>query len=177
MSSAEQLIEHVSELRRRIGSRRELHRTMAARGLGLSSAGVPEGDDVTIDGVLESIPEGVVVAGTVTVPWTGECRRCLGEVHGTAIADIREIFETHPTDGETWPLAGDHLDLAPLVHDTVLLTLPLAPLCTDACRGPAPELFPAITAEPDPPLDRSDDQPARDPRWAALDQLRPDSGH
>src|SRR3954470_8818646 len=162
MSGAEQVIEHVSELRRRIGSRRELHRVMPARGLGLSSAGVPEGDEVMIDGVLESIPEGVVVAGAVTVPWTGECRRCLKEVQGTAVAEIREIFETHPADGETWPLAGDHVDLAPMLHDPVLLTLPLAPLCTDSCRGPAPDLFPAITPDPDDETDVSSEEPARD---------------
>lgn len=146
---------------------------MAARGLGLSSAGVPDGDDVTIDGVVESIPGGIALDGTVTASWVGECRRCLNEVEGTSTVTVREIFETDPTDGETWPLAGDQIDLGPLMHDTVLLNLPLAPLCSAACRGPAPELFPAIIGERNPSIDRIA-EPASDPRWAALDELRGD---
>ncbi|HEY4376689.1 MAG TPA: YceD family protein, partial [Acidimicrobiales bacterium] len=71
------------------------------------------------------------------------------------------------TDGETFPLEGDHLDLGPMVHDTVLLALPLAPLCGPDCLGPAPDEFPTtVAADPDGPA-----EPARDPRWAALDDL------
>lgn len=167
------VIEHVEDLRRRPGTRRPLHRTMRARGLGVSGSHVPDAADVSIDGVLESIADGVVVDATLHVPWVGACRRCLDDVEGTATAEVREIFESHPTDGDTWPLHGHTLDLAPLLHDTVLLTLPLAPLCSEGCRGPAPHTFPAI-AEPDAAdLIGHEDGPApRDPRWAALDQLR-----
>lgn len=178
MAESERLVEHVAELRRRIGNRRTFTRMMAARGIGLSTAGVPEGDDVEIDGTLESIPEGVVVDATVTVPWVGECRRCLSQIDGRATADVREIFETHPTDGETWPLAGDLLDLGPLVRETALLALPLAPLCADDCRGPAPDSFPAVVAgvqpstAPDGHDPRADDDRPIDPRWAALDELK-----
>jgi uncharacterized metal-binding protein YceD (DUF177 family) len=58
-----------------------------------------------------------------------------------------------------------------------MLTLPLAPLCSDDCKGPAPDVFPAVIegdevpAEPAAP---SGEAPA-DPRWAALDGLRFDS--
>src|SRR6476661_8040208 len=114
MTATGTLIEHVKELRRRAGSRRDLHRTMVADGLQVSTSGVPDGADVAIDGVLESIPGGIVVDGAVSMPWIGECRRCLTEIEGTLSTEIREIFETDPTEGETWPLHGDDLDLAPL---------------------------------------------------------------
>jgi uncharacterized protein len=54
----------------------------------------------------------------------------------------------------------------------VLLHLPLAPLCREDCRGPAPDAFPAVVAgELD---DEPADGPRGDPRWAALDVLRRD---
>lgn len=160
------MVEHVAELRRRLGSRRPVHQELAAHGFSLSTAWVPEGASVVFDGTLESISDGVVVSGTLTVPWVGECRRCLREASGEAVVDVREIFETTPTDGETFPLEGDHLDLGPMVHDTVLLALPLAPLCGPDCLGPAPDEFPARVADDD-----AEAEPPRDPRWAALDDL------
>ncbi len=146
---------------------------MPAHGLHITTAGVPEGAEIGIDGVLESIPSGMVFDGTVRVPWTGECRRCLTEIEGETITEIRELFETRPTEGETWPLHGDELDLGPMLRDTVLLVLPLAPLCSQDCRGPAPESFPAVGAT-DPPDRGSEADEVRDPRWSVLDQLRSD---
>ncbi len=169
------IVVHVTELRRRPGTRKPVQRTVAAHGLALSTAEVPEGADIDLDLVLESIPDGVVVDGTVAAPWQGECRRCLGSVEGSLSLDLREIFEPHPTEGETWPLRGDDLDLGPMVHDAVLLALPLAPLCGEACRGPAPEEFPAVLetsaegASEDGANRRGDGPP--DPRWAALAAL------
>ncbi len=163
--------EHVAELRRRPGTRKPVARTVAAQGLALSTAAVPEGADVALDLVLEAIPEGVVVDGTVEAPWRGECRRCLGLVEGRLAIDLREIFEPHPTEGETWPLHGDELDLGPMVHDAVLLSLPVAPLCDEACQGPAPEEFPAVPAAAAEPVDSAGDRPddgPTDPRWEAL---------
>jgi uncharacterized protein len=86
------------------------------------------------------------------------------------------VYEPHPTPGETYPIDGDDLDLEPLVRDAVLLHLPLAPLCREDCRGPAPEVFPAVVAGEGEggPDDETDDGPPRDPRWAALDVLRGD---
>ncbi len=121
-----------------------------------------------VDGVLESIPEGIVVDGAVVVPWVGECRRCLTELEGSLTTELREVFEVRPTEGDTWPLHGDELDLAPMLRDTVLLALPLAPLCSQDCLGPAPELFPTVAGT------EAEAEPIRDPRWSALDQLRPD---
>ena len=74
------------------------------------------------------------------------------------------------SEGDTWPLENDQIDLGPLLHDTALLTLPLAPLCRDDCEGPAPEVFPTGPAGRDQGA-AVEDEPAKDPRWAALDDL------
>jgi len=144
-------------------------RTLVAEGLGLSDVSVPDGTEISFVGELESINDGVVLTGSATVPWEGSCRRCLRAITGTASIDIREVYEVHPTDGETWPLDHDHVDIGPLLHDISLLALPLAPLCGDDCLGPAPETFPArVEGDVD---DDGDGEAPRDPRWAALDDL------
>lgn len=154
----------VAELRRHLGTRRRVEREVELGELAISSASVPEGGQVQVDVELESISNGIVAEGTVRAPWVGECRRCLRPVEGELDASVREIFDVHPTEGETYPLEDDTVDLEPMVRDAVLLALPLAPLCGPDCEGPAPEAFPTG------PSTESERPP--DPRWAALDELR-----
>jgi uncharacterized protein len=161
----------VTEIRRRPGSRLDVHRSIEAEGLTLTDVAVPDGAEVSLDGELESIHEGVVLTAVATVPWVGACRRCLRQVEGVATVDLREVYETHPVDGETWPLEHDHVDVGPLLHDTALLALPLAPLCADDCAGPAPDAYPTAAGGDDEAQVDEADGPPRDPRWAALDDL------
>ena len=146
------------------GTRRELHTSVVLDGLRTSAAEVPEGGEVSVDLVLEAIGGGTLTAtGTVGAPWRGECRRCLEPVEGSAEVDVREIFETRPTEGETYPLGAEQVDLEPMVRDAVLLAMPLAPLCAETCVGPAPESFPTGPAP--------GDERRVDPRWAGLSEL------
>lgn len=155
------------ELRRRPGTQREVQVTAPLPGLAITSARVPDDTDVVVDATLEAIEGAVTLTGTVTAPWTGECRRCLDPVVGTLEVVLSEVFEPHPVDGETYPIEGDEVDLEPVVRDGVLLHLPLAPLCRPDCAGPAPDEFPTLVDDDDTP-----DEVPLDPRWAALDQLK-----
>ncbi len=158
----------VSELRRHPGERMRVDRAIDLDGIEVSTAAVPAGASGHLDVVLESLSDGITVTGTLRVPWTGPCRRCLEETTGIAEVRLREVYADRPTDDDLLPLDGDSVDLGPLVHDTAVLALPLAPLCTEDCVGPAPDTFPVRTAE--------DVQERTDPRWAALDALRFDQG-
>ena len=88
---------------------------------------------------------------------------------------MREIFERSPSEGETWPIEDERIDLTPVVRELALLSLPLAPLCREDCEGPDAERFPTGPAdEPEPgPGEEcdADAPPPRDERWAALDAL------
>jgi len=155
----------IAQLRRHPGTRRPWVGTVHLEDLVVSASRVPATAELVVEVELEAIPHGLVVEGVVRVPWEGECRRCLQPVTGIAEARVREVFEQRPTEGETYPLGVDTVDLTPMVRDAALLALPLAPLCTSACRGPAPESFPTGPAA-------ESDRPAVDPRWAALEGLR-----
>lgn len=156
------------ELRRRPGSQRDVRVATPLPGVATTSARVPDGADLVVDATLESIEGAVTVSGTVKVPWTAECRRCLDDVGGMLTVDLSEVFEVRPIDGETYPIEGDEVDLEPVVRDAALLHLPLAPLCRPDCPGPAPDLFPTTVEG------QADGATPRDPRWAALDELRLD---
>jgi uncharacterized protein len=163
----------VTDLLRRPGTRRAVHVAAPVPGLALSSSRVPDGGDVDVDLTLEAISNhSLTAAGTLRAPWSGECRRCLRPVEGEVVADVLEVFERDPVEGETYPLGADRVDLLPMVRDAVLLVLPLAPLCADDCAGADPDDYP-VHAE-DEEGGAPEDAP-RDPRWAALDDLRFDS--
>jgi uncharacterized protein len=162
----------VMELRRRPGTQRDVRVATTLPGLQITGARVPDDAELVVDATLDSV-EGtaVTVSGTVEVPWTAECRRCLDEVAGRVTVDLSEVFEVQPVEGETYPIDGDEVDLEPVVRDAALLNLPLAPLCRPDCAGPAPDAFPTVVEGDEPEAQ----EPAPDPRWAALDDLTFDS--
>jgi uncharacterized protein len=156
----------VVDLLRRPGHRREVQ--LRGRLSGLTSLGtsVDPDSDVEVDAGLEAIPEGVVADGRVSASWQTECRRCLSPVSGRVDVEFRELFEARPRDGETYPLAHEEVDLEPLIREALLLALPLTPLCRVECEGICPTCGADLNEGPCgcPPA-------ARDPRWAALDDL------
>ncbi|MDY7101658.1 MAG: YceD family protein [Actinomycetota bacterium] len=173
------------KLLRRPGTRRDVRREVDAADLGLTDAdvsGTTVGDDpLVLDVVVESTSgEALTATGTVSVPWRADCRRCLEEVSGTAVAEVREVFESVPTEGETYLLADRTIDLGPLVRDAALLSLPTAVVCSEDCLGPEPERFPATpegvagAVAVDADADGDDGERLGDPRWAVLDQLKGD---
>lgn len=162
----------ITELRRAPATPR--HVALAGPLPGLVVADVAVADDavVTADLDLECLVDGRITAiGTVLAPWRGVCRRCLRPVAEVLELEISEVFETDPADdADTYPLAGDRVDLEPVVRDAVLLGLPLAPLCGDDCAGPDPEGHPVgASGEPD---DGSEGEIPVDPRWAGLGDLK-----
>ncbi len=173
---------HVTNLRRTPSGRLSVAPSGPIDGLAVAGTVVPAGSDVTVDAVLELAGPSIVVTGAVSAAWSGECRRCLGPVTGELHVDVREIYEPPvrhrdpPPDGslqadDTYPLAGDTLDLLPLARDAILLELPLAPLCRPDCAG----LCPTCGADRNQARCECAGEQVN-PAWAALDALRsPDS--
>ena len=158
---------NVADLVHRPGHRRAEHLWGLLPGLAVTGSGVPDDADVAVDVVLEPVHEGILVSGGVRAPWAGECRRCLRPIAGEVDGTFRELFEDHPTEGESYPLRHEQVDLEPLAREVVLLELPQAPLCREDCRGLCPRCGADLN---EGPCDCVPDD--RDPRWAALDALR-----
>ncbi|HEV2766148.1 MAG TPA: DUF177 domain-containing protein [Acidimicrobiales bacterium] len=167
MAPAGGLLLGVGDLLARPGERRDESLDAVLDGLRVLGSKVPEGAPVHLELHLQSVNTGVVVKGTTAAPWVGDCRRCLRPVEATLTAAILEIYEPDPTEGETQPLQGDHIDVEPVAREAVLLELPLAPLCRHDCAGLCPECGADLNQGAcGCAVDQSD------PRWAALDDLR-----
>ncbi len=168
MTRGSPLVIGLADLQRHAGTRRAIETTATLEGLVLEGLEVRAGPEVAVTLVAESLTDGLVVTGTATTTWHGTCRRCLEPVSGELAAEVREVWSSSIDAAEdVLPMPTEDLDLGELVREALLLALPLAPLCEEACRGPAPERFPtAVEADDD-----AEQGPARDPRWAALDQL------
>lgn len=120
----------------------------------------------------ESVVEGVLVTGSVRADATLECARCLTRIDATVpVDDLCDLYvapgHEAPEGEDAYELAGLEIDLEPMLRDSLLLALPLNPLCRAGCRG--------LCARCGRDLNTGacgcvDDDP--DPRWAALEGLR-----
>lgn len=150
----------VADLLTHPAARRAVHLEAPVGSLAGSAARVPDDEPVVLDLVLERVPDGVVVRGTIRAVWQGTCGVCLTDLEHTLAPEVGELFEAEAVEGDTYPLEGHEIDLEQLVRDVILLELPLAPTCAATGRAPcAPDVVP--DREPSPP----------DPRWSALSEL------
>jgi len=172
LDSRQPLVVDTRELGRRPGSMREVHfPAPAPEGLGVALIGVPPGAELDLDLRLESVMEGVLVSGVVTMPLAGECGRCLETVSDTLTVNLQELFaypesDAGEDDEEIARMEGDLLDLEPVLRDAVVLALPLTPLCREDCGGLCAECGERLD---DLPEDHGHGTP--DIRWAALQKL------
>jgi uncharacterized protein len=172
--SIDDLTVGTAALSRELGATQQYVRRARFGELRVVDTVVAEGTPVDIDVTLESVPGGIAMTGSVTVPWSAPCRRCTTDVDGTLSIELDELFASDHVEGDTYPLGHNEIDLAPAIRDSVLLDLPPGPLCADDCQGPDPAEFPispaSIPASPEDP----GEEPVRpiDPRWAALDVLK-----
>jgi DUF177 domain-containing protein len=168
------LVLDTRELPRRPGALRTVERVVSAPSdLGLEMIGVPAGAELGLDLRLESVSEGVLVSGTVHVPVTGECGRCLRPISDSVDVTVQELYAyAHSVTDETTDedeigrVQGDLIDLEPAVRDAVVLALPTNPVCRADCPGLCPECGGLLD---ELPADHNHEQ--LDARWAALSEL------
>jgi len=183
-STGENLIFPLSMLHKRPEKIHQIKNHAFLEDLSISAAHVVDGQ-VHLDLEIQLSQEDVLVSGKVSAKWSGECRRCIEEVSGVLDLAIDEVFRASNSSEsqvkfeveDAFPfkeINGEQMvDLEEVVRDSVLLTLPFSPLCSEECLGPDPERFPAKDSVSEEDMDLS---PKKDPRWAVLDQLKIDNG-
>lgn len=168
----------VRELGRRAGAMREFDRELPAADLldgekaatldGLYSA---EGADLGLSLRVESVVEGMLATGRISGSLVGECVRCLDPVEVELDAEFQELLYYDAADltaeeaEEALLVVEDLIDVGPLVHDAVMLELPLQPLCREDCPGLCAQCGARLADDPD------HGHESVDPRWAALSGL------
>src|SRR5207253_1947032 len=107
----------VADLLPHPGSRKRVERQALLDGLAVSGSRVPDGGMTSVDLELQAVNDGIVALGTVRAPWVGECRRCLQPAGGEVTAEVHEIYERNPVEGETRQLRDATVDLTEMVRD------------------------------------------------------------
>lgn len=138
---------------------------------------------IALDLALEAVGDGIVVRGTIEFPLEIPCARCLRPQRERHRVDVTELFrdprrvahevevgdDTPPDDDEGYRITDDRtaIDLTALLHDVVVMDIPLRVLCREDCRGLCPRCG----------VDRNREdcghRPTRgpDPRWDKLREL------
>jgi uncharacterized protein len=130
-------------------------------------ARVPAEDPVRIEVLMESVVEGIVVSGPLSGRMVFRCARCLKDFSREFRYEVQEVFAPGaPADADEYPIAEGHLDLEPMVRDTLVLAMPFSPLCREGCLGLCER------CGGDRNLGECTCGPELDPRWAGLDELR-----
>jgi uncharacterized protein len=131
----------------------------------------------------------VLVQAKLSVPLTSPCKRCLKAVELSEEIDLvrnfvpagqkkpakeykgeesEGSFEPELVDEETYQ--GKELDLAPAVREQILLSVPVAPLCREECKGLCPRCGKDLNDG-----ECGCDRTVLDPRWAALKGIQLES--
>lgn len=168
--------DNIAELKRRTSDQSDLlsvDQTVAATGLVVSTARIPENSTVRVKAEFRSTMRGVEAALHARSRWEAECRRCLDVVSepieiDTTVSFLPDLDDEAPVDSDdvdAYPIQDDRVDLGEVLREELMLALPLSPLCGDSCEGADPDRFPT---SPDP---SDDDEDEIDPRWAGLSAL------
>lgn len=105
--------------------------------------------------IIEEISGGVLVRGEAAASMRLQCNRCLASTPFEAAAPVLLVCgETPPgeaggVDEEALPITPDgEIDLAEALRGELSLSVPLAPLCSRACRGLCPACGSDLNEEP-----------------------------
>lgn len=161
------LVINAAELLRRPGTTKVISVATTPAELDVVDERLDPDARVDVDLRLESLSDGIVVAGTLRAPWHAPCRRCLAPIDATVDAQVDERFQLHVSDPDASPIVGDVIDLAPVMREVLLVELPPEPLCRPDCAG----LCPTCGSDRNDAPCRCDGPPADD-RWSVLDQLK-----
>ena len=128
---------------------------------------------VRLEGVLESVVDGILVRGTLSTTLEVQCSRCLKDMQEELETDVVELFrdpaDVDPDDEQEagYEIRDTDIDLDVLVRDALAPALPYSPVCDEACKGLCPTCGTDLN---EASCDCTDE--STDARWAALEALR-----
>ncbi len=133
--------------------------------------------DVCLDGVIESVVDGMLVRGVVSTQMALSCARCLADMQQRVAVDVVELFTDPAAADESddvdagYEIVDGALNLDTLLRDALVPAVPYRPLCDADCKGLCAQCG---ANHNDTDCDCADD--TTDARWAALEGLRLSDG-
>jgi len=179
---------YVGDLRSHVGSRRDIHIEIPGESFHSSLCKVI--DAITCDLTLESISNGIVIHGICQGNFSAQCSYGLVDIVEPFSVNVNELFEEVRSrdivdgDEDTYRFRGEDIDIEQMLRDSVIPSLPLAPVCSHGpqdCVVCTSQIVPFIGKD----LDKISDEIVGgiedaiapnpvDPRWSGLNGLKPD---
>lgn len=128
---------------------------------------------VHLEGVVESVVDGILVRGRLTTAVDAQCSRCLKDIDHQLDTEVVELFrdpdEVDPDDelDVGYEIRDVDIDLDVLLRDALAPALPYSPVCDEDCKGLCPTCGTDLNEASCDCTDISTDA-----RWAALEALR-----
>jgi uncharacterized protein len=133
----------VRSLIKRPGATSSLDRVVPAPS-DLSDDLVRLGPRVTVHALIDSVVEGLLVRGTVSVPAQVACSRCLVERPQDIEGAVAELFVAPDGGGRHdeieagYDIVDATIDIDTLIRDALADAVPVRPLCRPECAGLCP---------------------------------------
>lgn len=149
----------------------ELEPAWLADRLGASEAAA--GGPTRVVGRLEFAGNKIVFRGRIETTWQFQCSRCAADTSAAVTASFAHVFASRDDhtrdevsdDGMTW-FEGHGFDAEPVIGEELMLALPDYPMCSDDCKGLCERCGADLNGGP------CGCEPAEDPRWAKLKQIK-----
>lgn len=131
---------------------------------------------VALDGVLESVVDGILVRGRLRMDLRLSCARCLQPVDDSVGVDVAELYSDPESADDRedveagYEIRDDAIDLDALLRDALAPAVPVAPRCREDCAGLCADCGADLNEGP-----HAHHEDAADPRWSALVGLRLDA--
>jgi uncharacterized protein len=141
---------------------------------GEKAEGLDTAGDVSCVAEIDRLQSQIHIRLTYDCVVKTQCSRCLEPVMYPVAGEFRIVLQEksrvparNALPEEEVDLffsdADDTVDLAPLIFEEILVSLPMKPLCSESCKGIPLGSGPAISVEYDKTVD---------PRWEALKKLQ-----
>ncbi len=126
----------VHELMKRPGMMRENQLDFSlVTPIGTEVVAIPAGSVVEVDLRLESVHEGILATADVYAEAKTNCSRCLEDMNLKIEVDFQELFAYSYSSDDELLVTNEHIDLEQPVIDSVVLSLPFQPVCSQECLG------------------------------------------
>ncbi len=152
--------------------------TVAAGGIDLEIDGTTLKRDIEFEGSTERIAEKAHLRGRFTTETEIECARCLEPVTKSLEIEFDDVFVDPANEGVADEMAvaeadlnesiaiDGKIDVAEVIREQIILTLPEQTFCRADCKGLCPKCGENLNL-----IDCNCTESESDPRWAALKNL------
>lgn len=145
--------------------------------IGPQMIAIPKGEQVEVEATVIPLGNGVMVDATARAELTGQCVRCLKELHPVETVRIEQVFsagdnfitgdaevdEDKGSGDEIMRIVDDKVDLEQAFVDEAGLNWPFNPTCQPECAGDSDV--------PQPDGVSGEEADRVDPRWADLEKF------